>query len=348
MSAQAHHGDVRYGKGSEIVQGFLKMALVNAWGSRCYWCRRIGDQTDFEIDHIVPRTRREEGIRVYNLADNFDVDRTYNLAPICAAGPRCNQGKSDALFAGTGAITQALAKAKDRAFGIDERVRRSIQGRGLNKAIGEILVADLTSKTKELIADQGTALVQRIYAADPAAVEDWAVTYAYTPDPDIHIGEAHGCAPDDVWDIPLDFDADARSAKTVLEVVLHLPFDQFLDEALAQLVDEAAVLASEQLSRGDGWGSDVQVAGRLSIVLSGLRVETITEAALGDITFALDAELSGHYFRSGLTYADDEQRETTADVFLDAVFLVEAHLPLDDAQDRLYEAHGIQVDVAHN
>lgn len=43
MSAQAHHGDVRYGKGSEIVQGFLKMALVNAWGNRLSVVRGEGE-----------------------------------------------------------------------------------------------------------------------------------------------------------------------------------------------------------------------------------------------------------------------------------------------------------------
>lgn len=317
------------------------MALVAAWDSRCYWCTRTGDQTDFEIDHIVPKTRREEGIRTYNLTDDFDVNRTYNLAPICAAGPRCNQSKSDALFAGAGAITQALAKAKARAPRIDERVRRSVQGQGLNKAIGEILVADLTPKTKELIADQGTALVQRIYAADSAAIEGWSSTYSHTPDPTVHIGEMYGCEPDDAWDIPLDLDADARTAKSVMEIVLQLPLDRFLDEALGSLAQEASALASRQLSRGGGWGSDVNTVGRLSISLSGLKVEPRDGSE--EITFTLGAELRGEYARSEITYVDDEQRETTSGIFLDATFLVRAYLSLDDAQDRLYEAKAIHM-----
>lgn len=108
------------------------------------------------------------------------------------------------------------------------------------------------------------------------------------------------------------------------------------------------MLATEQLSRGGGLGSDVNTAGRPSIALSGLMVAPFSVAGLGEITFTLNAELRGHYFRSGLTYIDDEQRETTSDVFLDAVFRVEAHLPLDDAQDGSYEAYGTCPDTTES
>ncbi|MDT5215876.1 MAG: hypothetical protein QOK18_4115 [Mycobacterium sp.] len=80
--------DARYSYSSERNR-LLLLAMVHAWGNKCYWCRTPKTFRHLEIDHIAPRSPRGD------LDPAFDVDAAENLAPIC--GP-CNKEKSNGEF----------------------------------------------------------------------------------------------------------------------------------------------------------------------------------------------------------------------------------------------------------
>lgn len=338
--------EVRYGKGGKNKRAFLKLALVIAWGNKCYWCHAIGDATVFEIDHIVPKERRSQGIKAYALDPDYDVDRTYNLAPICAANARCNQTKSDALYEDAPAFLDKLAMARRYSPDIDRRVQQSIRGQGLGRALEEVLIADLgTAHEKQLIAQRGTALVQRVHAVAPEALEGWTSTHWHEPGPHLALGETgedHGFEPDHLWDIPLELGPDGRASRTILEDVLHIPFDRFLDDVLKRLLEHASTTASKHLASGDSWGSKVFASGRHSVSLRDLEMQRSGD----ELAFGVVADFRGSYFRSGVRYVDGEQQiDVSSDAHLDGTVHITAHLPLDMSGNALYEINDLEMDV---
>lgn len=84
---------VRYEGAGPRERGFLLRALVEAWHNKCYWCNTSG-MSEFEIDHLVPPGKADEGIAKYNLPVGFDVQSPENLAPTASPDLDAIRGKA--------------------------------------------------------------------------------------------------------------------------------------------------------------------------------------------------------------------------------------------------------------
>ena len=162
-----------------VTRAFLKLALLQHWEGRCAWCTNtIADTSSFELDHVISQAKFASTVcNKPDLGLNFDVDDVENLAPLCV-GRRCNQKKNDALDIYSGAILEILHRSRQMADRIRASVAHMQGARGLEKAVLQVLAADLTEpRVKELLGAYGTNLVGRLYRVDPGIVEsattDW-------------------------------------------------------------------------------------------------------------------------------------------------------------------------------
>lgn len=68
----ANLGIVRYRRNNTL----LRHVLWQQWGSRCYWCNKLKDFTDTQIDHIIPKRSRAELevlLKAFGLCDPMSV-----------------------------------------------------------------------------------------------------------------------------------------------------------------------------------------------------------------------------------------------------------------------------------
>lgn len=277
--ASAAPKPVRYAGAGTQERGFLLRALVDAWDNRCHWCGEVGDQSEFEIDHILPPDRRDEGIKVYGLKADFDVQSVMNLAPICAAGRRCNQSKSNTLFAqlGRGILVDILKKAAKRADQVERRVRALRTSKGLGRSLDHVLGVELDSKARQLIRDQGLAMVLRLRAVDPDLVDEAPSTYRHQPGSRVDVGQIPGCAPEDIIDVVVELDGRGRTARAIVEKVCDVRLGEVIDEALEALNRDVDALVREE-----GPASDIDVVFDVLDLrftgLTGLRAERTEDA----------------------------------------------------------------------
>lgn len=246
---------VRYEGASRRERGFLLRALVDVWDNRCYWCLTSGDQGEFEIDHLVPPGKRGEGIKAYGLPKNFDVQSPANLAPICAAGSRCNQRKNERILeeVGNRLVATALVTAGRLAPTVERKVRSLRSSRGLGLAIDKVLAAELDPSTKRLIKDNGRALIQRVRAVDPVLLEDAPTVFGHFPAHDVHIGDLPGCGPEDLGEVVVELDGAGRGARAILEDVCGVDLGELVDEVLRNLYPLIDDMVTEEGPSGDLW-----------------------------------------------------------------------------------------------
>jgi 5-methylcytosine-specific restriction endonuclease McrA len=107
--------DVGYQPDKPADNRILRLALLQAWGYACYWCRRPRDFADVEIDHIIPKKTDQDLVddvllrQCLTPKDQAVEFHVHNLAPICG---KCNKEKADALLAGARRFMTLLAKAR--------------------------------------------------------------------------------------------------------------------------------------------------------------------------------------------------------------------------------------------
>lgn len=333
---------VRYEGAGPRERGFLLRALVQVWDNKCYWCNTSGDQSEFEIDHLVPPEKATEGIAAYGLHTDFDVQAPENLAPICAAGSRCNQRKSDRIFdgLGNGLVATALGKTRKLAPQVVSRVQSLREGRGLSMALEQVVGSELNAKTRDLIAGQGRALIQRVRAVDPSLVEDAPVPYRHYPAADLFIGELPGCAPEDLGEVVVELDGAGRDARAVLEVVCDVKLGDLVDELLRNLFELVDEMVDWNGPGGDLW-QPFDLVGLRGVSLTGL-----TASRDGD---RIEVQIQGRCWslHSASVFGLDNDGHVSAapvgscEISVDGDFRATTTMPLDDDWD-----HELEMDTA--
>lgn len=333
---------VRYEGSGPRERGFLLRALVDVWDNKCYWCNTSGDQSEFEIDHLVPPEKATEGITAYGLDADFDVQAPENLAPICAAGSRCNQRKSDRVFEeiGNGLVASALVKTRSLAPSVEQKVQSLRTGRGLSKALDKVLGSDLTPKTRTLIGEQGRALIQRVRAVDPLLVEDAPVPYRHFPAADVYIGELPGCGPEDLGEVVVELDGSGRRARAVLEDVCDVELGDLVDElmrSLFALVDETV---HEEGPSGDFW-QPFDLVGLRGLSLTGLRAVRDGDRIEVEIRGRCWSHHSASVFGLDAGGRLGAEGVGSCEISVEGEFSATASLPLDDDWD-----HELEIDAS--
>lgn len=173
---------VKYNPGNEHTQALLRLALFEAWNGRCHWCRLARpDATYIEIDHILPESRYAELTHGLTKEDRKAYKKKYlalvqalptsphdvlNLAPICAAGRRCNQEKTDAIDARTfGAIRTSLKRASSKASNVTRRVRAMVDSQGLEQHLVGMIGMPVGEETRRLVERYGQLVLSSIQKA---------------------------------------------------------------------------------------------------------------------------------------------------------------------------------------
>lgn len=337
---------MRYEGAGTREKGFLLRALVDAWDNRCYMCNASGDHTEFEIDHLVPLAKAAEGIKQYGLPAGFDVQAPENLAPICSAGPRCNQKKSDKLFdlPRHGWISIALESAATKAPAVERSVQQLRTSRGLAKAIDHVLGADLDSKAKDLIQKSGRGLVERIKAVDATLVEDAPTQYRHWPAADIYMGELPGCTPDGYGDVVLELDNEGRRARAVLELACGIDLSDFLDDLLRSLIQAQDERVSDEHPGGDYW-DHFSVQGWRDISGTELRARRVVDEIQVDIS---GRYLSSHY--AGQYGMDNDGKISghhvgSVEILLDGDYRASTSIPLTSPWEQFFEIDSDAVEL---
>ncbi|WHU47069.1 HNH endonuclease [Gordonia sp. L191] len=129
--------DARYSNTSSDHNRLLLLALTEAWGSKCYWCRTPKLFRELQIDHIVPRRPREAATTV------FDLDAVENLAPIC--GP-CNQEKANEVYQHAPRVESQLKRARSRAETVQRNLDRFRRDTHITKVLLAITAADVADE----------------------------------------------------------------------------------------------------------------------------------------------------------------------------------------------------------
>lgn len=74
----------------------VRRVLWNAFNKKCFYCNEVLLYNNFQVDHVIPESfGRENAIKFYELAENFEIDSYYNLVPTCFP---CNNKKRDKRF----------------------------------------------------------------------------------------------------------------------------------------------------------------------------------------------------------------------------------------------------------
>lgn len=138
--------EARYSHTSRDHNRLLLLALVQAWGDKCYWCRIPKTFRDMQIDHIVPRNPRG------GADPDFDVDAAQNLAPICGS---CNQEKSNGEFEDAPRVDAVRKAAVSHAPTVEQNLARFRKDANVVKALLAVTAADLANPN---VAEAITAL----------------------------------------------------------------------------------------------------------------------------------------------------------------------------------------------
>ncbi|MEB3072081.1 HNH endonuclease [[Mycobacterium] vasticus] len=204
--------------------GILRAALFDAWDRRCYFCRRWYDVAVMEIDHLIPRSYRQNSKRLkktlleclpVELAElPFDIDAPHNLAPICRD---CNNDKRDDSFEGSMKFTRLLEKARKREPEVVKLFRAFEDKHDLAKALLTVTVAEIAdSKAKETLMEFGSLMVNRLRVVAPDVLE--------TPS-DYPLDDPSG---DQMHHVIVTLNQPGRRAQVILEDVYGCDFDDAL------------------------------------------------------------------------------------------------------------------------
>ena len=105
-----------------------RRAIFEEWGGKCAYCSKPLDWDEFEVDHIIPETKKSklddlERIKQdYNLSREFDITSYNNLALSCR---RCNNKKRDQDKT-RGYLSMVLGEAESKAPKIEEKVKKML------------------------------------------------------------------------------------------------------------------------------------------------------------------------------------------------------------------------------
>lgn len=214
--------DARYSYSSDKNR-LLLLALAEAWGSNCYWCRKPKTFRDLQIDHILPRNPR--GGRV----PEVDVDATANLAPICGS---CNQEKSNGEFEDAPRFDAARKRAAELVPQVERNLVRFRKDASVVKALLAVTAADLESDDVAESVESFGALIMPVFRERFPQVLDAPYTKDYTVErPPMELHGQRIRLPEERSVVELD--AQSRRALVILEDVLEISMEDAFDEVRA-------------------------------------------------------------------------------------------------------------------
>lgn len=232
--------EARYSYSSDRNR-LLLLALVQAWGDKCYWCRTPKTFRDLEIDHIVPRNPRG------GADPDFDVDAAENLAPIC--GP-CNVEKSNKEFDDAPRVDAVRKAAVEAAPKVRRNLARFYKNDAVVKALLAVTAADLANpEVAESIAAFGTAIMPVFRESFPEIL-----TATYTRDFTVRRPpvELHG----HTYRLPeeqsfVELDSEGQRALIILEDVMGISMVDAIDDVRRSVGDDINDYVKEWLRRAE-------------------------------------------------------------------------------------------------
>ncbi|MBF9519548.1 HNH endonuclease [Mycobacteroides chelonae] len=204
--------DARYSYSSEQNR-LLLLALVQAWGNKCYWCRTPKTFRDLQIDHIAPRNPRGGS------DPGFDVDSAENLAPIC--GP-CNQEKGNGEFEDAPRVDAMREAAVSRAPAVRRNLARFHKNDAVVKALLAVTAADLESEAVAESVESFGAAILPVFREKFPQILDAPYTKDYTvrrPPVAVNGRQIRIREPQST----VDLDVPSRRALVILEDTLEMP-----------------------------------------------------------------------------------------------------------------------------
>lgn len=174
--------EIRYRFGEADKNSILRLALLEAWGHRCYWCTEPKDFADIQIDHIIPHTITtddlEEILREHlpwPARQAFDVHTAQNLAPICTP---CNIKKGNTTLIGTGILSTHLRKSSQMRTKVERYVRSFQASNTVSKALLAVSTADLTDPgSRKALDDLGPIVMQRFAMLTPEVLTQYSTIH---------------------------------------------------------------------------------------------------------------------------------------------------------------------------
>ncbi|MBF6302295.1 HNH endonuclease [Nocardia amamiensis] len=149
--------DARYSHSSPTHNRLLLLALVQAWGHKCYWCKTPTTFRGLQIDHIVPRNPASGPVGDLGLGADFDVDAAANLAPIC--GP-CNQEKNNDEYWNIPRIASVIKAAADAVPRVQRHLTRFRANDSVVRALLAVTAADLgNDEVADSVAEFGAVIL---------------------------------------------------------------------------------------------------------------------------------------------------------------------------------------------
>lgn len=304
--------DVRYRRSSD--NGALRHVLQEVWRSRCYWCKRLKDYLDLEIDHIIPRETKPDQLRLMiehiGLRDDFDVDAVDNLAPICGV---CNGEKSDLDLTHVPLVVTQLAKAHALAPEVSRRWTRLHESARLGGALVTAANADLADPTVRAVFEENApAIARRLAEIDPKLIDvvQPRVLMVEFEDRDLAI----------FVDVALP--QSGSTITGILEGVSDQDLGASLIRPLGDLLDRVAVVMMAAMADLDD-GVGTPDVGEPATAVHYVMLERVAlSASSGDLTFTFDGhfEVSGSASVARSTADGSELEEVQGDALVIGAF----------------------------
>lgn len=210
----------RYTPGN--ANSLLKLALITAWGEKCYRCGKYKAFSDLEIDHILAYKTSASDLRTLlefhgvPRPEAFNVHDPQNLAPICR---KCNRDKSDDNLP-AGSTTTELKTARGHAGKVAATVR-AFKG---NAVLAKSLVALVSMNTRTpadrgVLEELGDLIVGKICQVNLPAVQEEC-------DVDMHFGQ-----------MKYERTDDTRALQFILSQTVKIQLEDLLVELASQVSD---------------------------------------------------------------------------------------------------------------
>lgn len=137
-------------------ENIKRLAIYEAWGGKCQWCKKRIMYPDMEIDHIIPATADGETfarlLQMHGLPADYDLQATRNLICSCKT---CNRYKSDRTPSDAPVIRAVLDDAARRAPIVEKYIADFTKRNKLEKLLASL---DAYAEEVELDGEAGRRL----------------------------------------------------------------------------------------------------------------------------------------------------------------------------------------------
>lgn len=277
----------------------LLLALVQEWGSKCYWCKMPKPFRDLEIDHILPRTHRR------GADPDVDIDAAENLAPICVP---CNKEKSNREFDDAPRIDAMRKTATEAAPKVRRNLANFYKNDAVVKALLAVTAADLASPdVAESIKAFGMAIMPVFRESFPdilTAAYTWDYTVRHPTmtiqGREVELPEERSIA---------ELDAQGQRALVILEDVMGIAMIDAIDSVRRSIGDDIEEQVDRWLRDGmDGRYANASRDERPSSNPIGI---SVSELRYEDGGVILSGEFDGTFITEIEEFDPDPERWTT-------------------------------------